>query len=31
MEIPWEGYGLLVDKDGCILSFSNKNDLEFMD
>lgn len=28
MEIPWNGYGLLVDKDGCILSFSNKNDID---
>jgi signal transduction histidine kinase/CheY-like chemotaxis protein len=29
MEIPWDGYGLLVDQDGCILSFSNENDLDF--
>lgn len=29
MEIPWQGYGLLVDKNGCILSFSNKNENDF--
>ena len=29
MEIPWQGYGLLVDKDGFILSFLNKNELDF--
>ena len=29
MEIPWQGYGLLIDKDGCILSFSNENELDF--
>jgi signal transduction histidine kinase/CheY-like chemotaxis protein len=29
MEIPWQGYGLLVDKNGSILSFSNKNEIDF--
>jgi len=28
MQIPWQGYGLLVDKNGRILSFSNKNELD---
>lgn len=28
MQIPWQGYGLLVDKNGCILSFSNENELD---
>lgn len=26
MEIPWQGYGLLIDKDGNILSFSNRSE-----
>lgn len=29
MEIPWQGYGLLIDKNGGILSFSNKNESDF--
>lgn len=28
MQIPWQGYGLLVDKNGSILSFSNENELD---
>ncbi|OOM78505.1 autoinducer 2 sensor kinase/phosphatase LuxQ [Clostridium puniceum] len=28
MQIPWQGYGLLVDKNGRILSVSNKNELD---
>ncbi|WP_160683503.1 ATP-binding protein [Clostridium sp. C2-6-12] len=29
MEIPWQGYGMLIDKKGCILSFSNRNENDF--
>lgn len=28
LEIPWQGYGLLVDKDGSIISFCNKNEID---